>query len=156
MAAEKTSPIVSVVWILLTFVLIYFFVAWFIPVRYTGVEDVGYGTVSNSINNKSSVLYYHPDCEHCDDMIPKYRRASKRFPTVRFFMVNAEKSAMPKREAIQEYPTIRIYNDDTVLKEMVGKNDEDALVEELDAVIQTLPENKTTLQNILSALKMPQ
>ena len=133
-APKKKNTVSTFLWILLTFIFIYFLVSWFIPIRYRGIEDVSTHDLRNFLSKQMAVMYYHPQSDSCKRMMPIYKKVSNKFPSIRFLTIKAD---AVDEEPIASYPTFRMYNGTENIGEFTGTHDAAELEKNLKAVLET-------------------
>jgi thiol-disulfide isomerase/thioredoxin len=119
---SRRSALSTFLWLFLTFLLIYFLFASFsTSPSYRGVEEVPYSNIHSMLHGNTSVMYYLPDCPHCQEQMPLYRHLSDTMPRVNFLAVNASENAIPSSENIMGFPTIKIFKDKKLSGNILGK-----------------------------------
>lgn len=129
----RTNPVATFLWVFLTFMLIYMLVTWLFPVKYRGVEDVSIHDVKRFLNKQTAAMYYHPSSSGCQSMLPVYRNLSRKYPRVRFVMINTAK--LPNEE-VSSYPNFKLYNGKKTT-EATNVQSEEELKKNLDAVFKS-------------------
>ena len=129
---SRRSLLSTFLWLFLTFLLIYFLFASFsAPTSHSGVEEVPYSNIHSMLRGNTSVMYYLPDCPHCQEQIPLYRELSDTMPRVRFLAVNASENAIPSSENIMGFPTVKIFKDKKLSGNILGKQTRVTLKEKI-------------------------
>lgn len=129
---SRRSLLSTFLWLFLTFLLIYFLFASFsTPTSHRGVEEVSYSNIHSMLRGNTSVMYYLPDCPHCQEQMPLYRHLSDKMPRVRFLAVNASENTIPSSENIVGFPTIKIFKDKKLSENILGKQTEITLKEKI-------------------------
>jgi len=147
---RKKTTLSTFLWILVGFMVLYFLFIWLTPKpRYTGVEDIKYNDLYSMMDDNTSVMYYLPDCPHCNQQLPLYKQFSQELPTVRFLTVNAADEKIPSSEELVGFPTIKVYNGKQMSGQILGAQDKEKMKSRITELVKQT-ENKNILQQLLS------
>jgi len=109
----------GVLWVLLAILIVYCLTTYLTPRNNCATTDVTESSYDDAVETRDSCsLVYHPQCQHCKNMIPQYLKSSKLMPRIKFFQINAARHNIPSN--ITGFPTIIVRKNGNEIGRIVG------------------------------------